>query len=666
MAYQVSFGSETHEWPYPIKYDTVNRVEVDVLVIGGGLAGSCAGIAAARRGVKVAVVDKAPIKRSGCAGAGMDHWNSCISSPGSPVTPEEYMELPSTKKDLGHRSYIAAKGSWEALMELEKLGLPIRDEDDDFAGDGSRDEETGYLKGFDYSQLVNIKLRGGHYIKPVLYDGLKMAGALLYERVMVTCLLTEGGKQGGRVVGATGFNLETGEFYVFSAKSVVITTGFICSVWIYSTELTGHSYRWDPNEVGEGFAMAWNAGAQVTGMEKAGSTHGSHPFAWPRFGVGNCDNTWFPCTILDNTGKEVPWEDINGKPVTSVEARTRPAEGQPYISSSMDRPNGVRKPLVIHDLPERIQNGEFELPLWADLSGMPEKERRSIWGLMVGNEGKTRYTLYDYYTRWGFDPDQDMLWCPLMEPEHYADPRRQRAQLDWFQGEPDISKPWRTENFGGQGNIALDWNFMSSLQGLFGAGAAGGLGGCPPACTTGFYAGNRAAEFARSVSRGALDEAQLEAERTRVYAPVKRAGDPEACISWKELWGGTTRVMQLCCGEHKTISVMEQGLMWLDSIKKQEMQHTFARNPHELARVLEGETRMTVSEAYLYACITEVRTKMEDAAGNDIVFLQMVEGKPIPVHKKNGYWLAPPYAPTYLENYNRCRAQEKEESYVSG
>ena len=30
---------------------------------------------------------------------------------------------------------------------------------------------------------------------------------------------------------------------------------------------------------------------------------------------------------------------------------------------------------------------------------------------MVGNEGKSRYTLYDLYTRSGFDPDRDMA-CP--------------------------------------------------------------------------------------------------------------------------------------------------------------------------------------------------------------------------------------------------------------
>ena len=653
MDHQAGLGNEALEWPYPIKYDVVNRVEVDVLVVGGGLSGSCAGIAAARRGAKVAVVDKAPIKRSGCGGAGMDHWNSTFDNPKSPMTPEENMERALDFRGQAHREYIAIKGTWDALLELEKLGLPIRDDDDDFAGSPTRDEETKLLKAYDYHNLVAIKIRGGHYIKPVLYEGLKKEHVSLYERVMVTSLLTEDGKQGSRVIGATGFSLETGEFYLFNAKTVIIATGYICSCWTFSLELTGNSYRWDPNDIGEGLAMAWKAGAQVFGMHKAGSTSGSHPFAWPRFGIGNPYNTWFPCTIVDNNGKELPWEDINHNPVTSVEARNLPVADQPYIGSAKsDNLKGIAMPSLVHDLPERIRSGEFELPLWADLAGMPEKERRSIWGMMIGNEGKSRYTLFDYYTREGFDPDKDMLMAPIMAPESY----RSGA---WFHGEPDVVKPWRSEN-GGQGEIASDWNGMTSVDGLFCVGAASGLEGASYACSSGFYAGNRAVEHGRNIARGKIDEAQFVAERERVYAPIKRAGTPEAYISWKELWAGSARVMQSDCGEYKTIPILKHGLMWLDSIKKQEMQLTYARNPHELARVLECETRITCSEVFLEACIAKIEAEQRGVGKDAYIFNQLVNGKVVTTYREHNYWLKAPYAPTYLENYRQCRAHEKE------
>lgn len=661
MASQASLGSKVLEWPYPIRYDAASRVEVDVLVVGGGLAGGMAGIAAARRGAKVAVVDKAPIRISGNGGAGMDHWNSILDNPKSPMTPEENMERASDNRSLGHRDYIAMKGTWDALLELEKLGLPVRDEDGDFVGTLTRDEETQLLKAYDYQHLVAIKLPGGHYIKPVIFEGLKKEkNVSLYERVMVTSLLTEGGRQGGRVVGATGFSMTTGELFVFNAKSVILTTGYVCSCWIFSTEITGNSYRWDPNEIGEGLAMAWNAGAQVYGMHKAGTTSGSHPFAWPRFGVGNPYNTWFPCTIVDNNGREVPWEDANGNPVTSVEARNLPVVGQPYLASGKsDNLKCVATPKLVRDLPERIRSGEFELPLWADLSGMPEEERRSIWGVMVGNEGKTRYTLFDYYTREGFNPDTDMLMAPVMAPEGYR-------SGGWFHGEPDVIKPWRTENNGGQGEVAVDWNLMTTVEGLFCAGATSGLEGCSFACSSGMYAGARASEFARRVSLGKIDEEQLAAEKQRVYAPVKREGNPEAYISWKELWAGSARVMQSDCGEYRTIPILEHGLMWLDSIQKQEMQLTYARNPHELARVLECETRITCSEVFLVACIGKIEAEEKGFAEDKYIFHHLEDGHVATTHRDHKYWLRPPYAATYLENYRRFRAAEKEAEQIDG
>ena len=653
MDYQTNTGSEVYEWPYPIKYDVVNRVEADILVIGGGLAGSCAGIAAARRGAKVVVADKAPIKRSGNGGAGMDHWNTVLDNPDSPITPEENIER-GEDTGLCHRDYIAVKGAWEALLELEKLGLPIRDEGNNFKGAATRDEKTKLLKAYDYRNMVGVKLRGGHYIKPVLYESLKKEHVSLYERVMITNLLTEGGKQSSRVVGATGFSMETGEFYVFKTRSVIIASGYACSMWIYNLDITGNSYRWDPNEIGEGLAMAWKAGAEVHDMHRAGSTKGNTPFAWPRFGIGNASNTWFPCTIVDNNGREVPWEDCNGNPVSGVKARNIPADGQRYMNShKSDNMKGIDMPKLVHDLPERIRKGEFELPLWADLPGMPEDERRSIWGMMIGNEGKTRYTIFDLYTRWGFNPDTDMLMAPIATPESYNFGA-------WFHGEPDSVKPWRTENEG-QGEIACDWKLMTAVDGLFVAGASCGLEGCSFACSSGFYAGNRSFEYGQKVSPAEIDEAQLAAEHKRVYEPVKRSGSDEAYVSWKELWGGTARVMQQCCADYKTIPILEHGLLWLESIKKQEARKTYARNPHELARVLECETRITVSEIFLHACIARIEAEKEKSIDDSgYIFNQLKNGKVETIRKKSRYWLEKPYAPGYLENYTRCRAAERE------
>lgn len=651
MDFQRNQGNAAIEWPYKVDYEKVNHVITDVLVIGGGLAGTAAGISAARAGKSVAIADKGAIKRSGCGGAGMDHWNTVLENPESPISTEENIEM---GRDTGlcHRDYIAVKGTWKALLELEKLGLQIRDELDEFEGTATR-ADNKMLKAYDYREMVAVKLRGGQNIKPVLYQGALESGCQLYERIMITRILTENGKQGAKVVGAVGFSLQTGSLYVFHCKAAIISTGYACSMWIMNMEITGNSYRWDPNEIGEGLAMAWLAGAEVSDMHNAGSTKGNNPFAWPRFGIGNPSNTWFPCTIVDNKGKVIPWVDANGNIIDTVEKRNIPADGQRYMGSAKsDNYKGIQTPNLIPDLGERIRSGEYELPLWADLAGMPEEERRSIWGIMIGNEGKSRYTLYDLYTRSGFDPDKDMMMCPIEVPENYM---RFGA---WFHGEPDIVKPWRTEN-GGQGEIACDWDLMTNVPGLFVAGASGGLEGCSFAVSSGFYAGERAADYSDSNTHGEIDKAQLDQERERIYAPIKRAKNPESVISWKELWAGTARVMQQCCGEYKTVEILQMGLKWLDSIHQSEFTHSFARNPHELARVLECDTRYIVSKIFLHCCIARLEAD-SDKLANGYLFNKLDGEKVENIYKEHKYWLKAPYADNYLDNY---KMRKKEESF---
>lgn len=656
MTNQTGIHPTGFRWPYKIRYGEVTHVNVDVLVVGGGLAGSCAAIAAARRGAKVAVADKGAIKRSGCGGAGMDHWNNLLSNPYSPMTPEENLEKGNTRGRMGHRDYIAVKGTWEALMLLKEIGLPIEADLDDLTGADTIDPNTNLYKAYNYRDLIAAKLRGGQYLKPVLYQEMKKQKVRFFERVMINRLYTENGKQGAPVTGASGFSLETGEMFVFHAPTVILSCGYSCTIWTFNMEMTGNSWRWDPNEVGEGLAMAWEAGAEIDGMFRNGKEGNPSPFAWPRFGVGNPNNTWFPCTIVDNNGKEVPWEDIDGNLLTSVEARNRPAPSQEYMGSTIsDVYKHAKTPGLVHDLPERIKNGEFELPLWADLAGMPEDERRSIWGMMIGNEGKTRYTIFDLYTRLGFDPDRDMLMAPIMNAEGYLNG-------GWFHGAPDAVKAWRSESFGMQAQPAVDWNLMTTVPGLFAAGANSGLEGSSYACASGLYAGNRAAEFASGKTPGKISHEAVHKEAERNYAPVKRwmDGNDEDFISWKELWAGSTRVMQQCCAEVKTGAVLQQGLRWIQSIRDTEATHTYARNPHELARVLECDTRLTISEMYLHGCRLKVKMDAEKLPEDTYIFCRLENGEVKTRYDQPQYWLKEPYKPGYLENYELCRAGEAE------
>ncbi|MBW2139239.1 MAG: hypothetical protein JRH06_17030 [Deltaproteobacteria bacterium] len=68
---------------------------------------------------------------------------------------------------------------------------------------------------------------------------MKKLGVSLYERIMATSLLNEGGEQGARIAGATGVHLRTGEFYIFKAKAVILSTAQPLKIWIFNTELAG-------------------------------------------------------------------------------------------------------------------------------------------------------------------------------------------------------------------------------------------------------------------------------------------------------------------------------------------------------------------------------------------------------------------------------------------
>ena len=77
---------------------------------------------------------------------------------------------------------------------------------------------------YDYTGRHTLRVFGWEF-KPALHRELKRLGVTIFDRVMATSLLTEGGEQGARVVGATAVNVRTGEFYVFRAKATVLTTG---------------------------------------------------------------------------------------------------------------------------------------------------------------------------------------------------------------------------------------------------------------------------------------------------------------------------------------------------------------------------------------------------------------------------------------------------------
>jgi succinate dehydrogenase/fumarate reductase flavoprotein subunit len=637
------------DWPYPVNYGKENEVSADILIIGGGVAGSHAAIQAARRGLKVAMVDKAPIIRSGSGGAGVDHWGAVFTNPCSKVTPEETMTRMGDGPfggpySFGHIKYISAKESWDALLDMEKMGMKIRDEEDEFKGAAFRDEETKLLFAYDYENKTCCRVQGAD-VKPRLYKELKKLGVAFYERIMATRLLSEGGEQGARVIGATGVNIRTGEFYIFKAKATILSTAQPLKVWVFNTELAGaYTAHDDPNLAGDGNAMGWLAGAELSLMERSQESAG--PFRYPAYGTGNAHNTWYPCTIVDAKGKEIPWVDKKGNPFKTVQDR---------IQAGGHGPEAAK---LIPDLSDRIAKGEFSLPFYADLPGMPKDERRAIFGLMVCHEGKTRIPVYETYTQAGFDPDKDMLQANVLPPELAG------QFVPWWDHKSKMASAaqWRDTAFLGGGGLLVDWDMKTSLEGLYAAGAqtAGG-GGHAPAAATGRYCGRRAAAYAEGATQPEIDRKQVDEAKAHSYAPVGREGQ----IGWKELQAGLCRIMQDYCGEFKNEDTLNHGLWWLNSIREGEASRTYIRNPHELGRYLECMMRLTVGEIMMHASLARKASsqfldfkrmdfpQMDPPEWEKFLTIRMEQGDVKAGELPLNYWLMPPYAPTYEENYEK-------------
>jgi len=310
-------------------------------------------------------------------------------------------------------------------------------------------------------------------------------------------------------------------------------------------------------------------------------------------------------------------------------------------------------PRLIPDLPERIKRREFVLPLFADLPSMPEHERRGIFGLMVGNEGKSRVPIYGIYSQAGFDPNKDLLQTSVQAPQAYAN-------RTWWKAEPP--RQWRDPGFGAHGGLVVDWNLRTNLEGLYASGQQVFQGfGHSGAAASGRYAARNAAAYVREASDPVIDRAEVEKEKARVYAPIQGAKG----LGWKELCAGIARIMQDYCGEYRQEETLNLGLRWIDEIRESEASATVARNPHELVRTLECLTRLTAGEIIMHASLARKASsaildfkrldfpEVDPEEWNKFITLKLVDGEVAVGELPFRYWLRAPYSRDYRENYER-------------
>lgn len=266
------------------------RVEADVLCIGGGIAGLMAAIRAAELGARVVVAEKGNALFSGRGRAGNDHfWCYIPEVHGSDMDAfmKECLKGPKLRSLLSGsgnrviRTFLAA--SFDIVRLWDSWGIPMKH-------DGLW-EFSGH--SFPGDVMTHLKYKGRHQ-KRVLTEKVLEKGARIVNRVMITDLL----RDGENVVGAIGIHTREDKTIVFKAKSVVMATGNLER--LYPAPVPGWmaSTPGCLSITGDGRAMTYRAGGTLVGPEMPKRHMGPRYFA--RFGQA----TWVG-VLRDPYGKPV-------------------------------------------------------------------------------------------------------------------------------------------------------------------------------------------------------------------------------------------------------------------------------------------------------------------------------------------------------------------------
>lgn len=225
-------------------FETV-EVTTDILICGGGMAACGAAVEASywakKNGLKVTLVDKAAIDRSGAVAMGLSALNQYVDINSGDNTCEDYVRyvrndlMGITREDL---VYDIARHVDSTVHLFEKWGLPIW-----------KDEQGKYVHEGRWQLMIN-----GESYKIVIAEAAKNAltqgGHEYFERIFIVEPILDG----DRIAGAVGFSVRENKFYVFKAKAVIAAMG-------------GAVHVFKPRSSGEGLGRAWyppwNAGSSL-------------------------------------------------------------------------------------------------------------------------------------------------------------------------------------------------------------------------------------------------------------------------------------------------------------------------------------------------------------------------------------------------------------------
>jgi len=579
-------------------FETV-EVITDLLIIGGGMASCGAAVEAAhwakKHNLKVALVDKAAMDRSGAVAMGLSALNQYVGMDAKKRTPDDYVRyvrndlMGITREDL---VYDIARHVDGSVHLLEKWGLPIW-----------KDNEGNYVFEGPWQLMIN-----GESYKVIVAEATKNALATLgddcvYERIFIVDPIMDG----DRVAGAVGFSTRENKFYVFKAKAVLVGMG-------------GAVHVFKPRSTGEGFGRSWyppfNTGSSAYFTLKSGCEM-------------TCQEVRFiPVRFKDAYGPVGAWFLLFKSRATTALGGDYMVNNKPELENWA--PYGQVKPVPANlrnwlmMLDQKEGKGpaymRTEEAMQAIVDSVPDEKERKKKLKEIESEAWEDFL--------DMTISQAILWAgtntaPEEKPseiqacEPYFIGSHSGASGTWVSGAEDLAPP---EYFWG-------YNHMATIKGIFCAGDA--TGASSHKFSDGSHAEGRIAAKAAlayivdNPEQPKVDAAQVEELKKTILNPMATFEEfsgltdnldvNENYIKPKQFMYRLQKIMDEYAGGVATMfstnkPSLERGLELL-AFLKEDSEKLAAEDLHELTRCWENVHRMWQAEAHVRTILFREETR---------------------------------------------------------
>ena len=580
-------------------FETV-LIETDLLILGGGMAACGAAYEAAhwakKHKMRVTLVDKAAMERSGAVAMGLSAINLYLGLKNGKNTVEDYVNY--VKNDLmgiTRTDLVAgiARHVDSSVHLFDKWGLPFwKDASGSYINEG---RWQIMIHGESYKNIVSEAAKNA--LKELGPDGQYI------ERVFITEPIMEG----DRCTGAAGFSLRENKFYIFKARAVLDAMG-------------GAVHIFRPRSVGEGLGRSWyppfNSGAGAYFTLKAGAEM-------------TCQEVRFvPVRFKDSYGPVGAWFLLFKSKATNAKGEdymvTRAAELQKWAPYGLAKPTpaNLRNYLMLRELEEG--NGPIYMhtqdaikALIADIPDEKEAKRK-----LKELESEAWEDFLDMTVSQALNwaahnimPEETPSEIAACEP--YFISSHSGASGAWISGPEDLAPK---DYFWGYGN-------MTTVKGLFAAGDASGASShkfSSGSFTEGRIAAKSALAFISDHNESpAIPEEKITEIRNAILKPLVIfeehkgfANDPDVnpnFIKPKMFMFRLQKIMDEYAGGATTGfktsgHLLRKGMEFLEFMKE-DSEKLAASDLNELMRCWENIHRMWQAESHLRTLLFREETR---------------------------------------------------------